>query len=148
MELTRRILHLKSKPVQFIYPIQNKQLEQDLFEFMCQKKAIGLSAPQVGIRSRVFVMRIYDIKWACFNPVILKTSDNLVEFNEGCLSFQGDQCIIKRPDEIYVRYQDFQGQVNESHMYGLTARCFQHEMDHLDGITMWDRHKEQNAEQS
>jgi peptide deformylase len=146
MKLTRRVLHLPAKPVQFGYPAQNLQLERNLLGFMRQEKGIGLAAPQVGIRSRVFVMEIDDRSRACFNPEIQKTSDDLVEFNEGCLSFQGDQCILIRPGEIWAKYQDHQGQWISEYLTGLEARCFQHELDHLDGITMWDRYKEQNAE--
>lgn len=147
MKLTKRVLHHVARPVQFLYPIQNRQLEQDLFDFMQKEKGIGLAAPQVGIKSRLFVMDINGKKRACFNPKIEKVSQNLVEFDEGCLSFKDDQCTIKRPDEIFVSYQDYAGKDYQEMLSGLEARCFQHELDHLDGITMWDRHKEQNAEQ-
>jgi peptide deformylase len=69
-------------------------------------------------------------------------------FTEGCLSFPGDSCNIVRPVQISVRYQDHEGSWIYDRLQGLEARCFQHELDHLDGITMWDRHREQNAEQS
>lgn len=145
MKLTQRVLHQRAKPVQFQYPVQNRSLEQQLFECLRQEKGIGLAAPQVGIKSRVFVMEIEGQKWACFNPQIEKTSSTLTEFNEGCLSFKGDQCTITRPDEIAVGYQDFQGNWHHEVLSGLSARCFQHELDHLNGVTMWDRYKEQNA---
>ena len=148
MKLTRKVLHQRAKPVQFQYPVQNRQLEQQLFEFMRQERAIGLAATQVGIRSRVFVMDIEGQTWACFNPTIKKTSTILTDFTEGCLSFKGDQCTITRPEEIAVSYQDFQGNQHDEVLSGLAARCFQHELDHLNGVTMWDRYKEQNAEQS
>jgi peptide deformylase len=146
MKLTRRVLHLPAKPVQFGYPVQNLQLERNLLEFMREENGIGLAAPQVGIRSRVFVMEIDGRSRACFNPEIQKNNSDLVEFNEGCLSFKGDQCIVRRPSEIWVRYQDCEGQWISEHLTGFEARCFQHELDHLDGITMWDRYREQNAE--
>jgi peptide deformylase len=148
MKLTKRVLHLMAKPVEYDYPARNQQLAQDLFVMMNREDGIGLAAPQVGIRSRVFVMEIDGRRRACFNPEIQTASDDLVEFNEGCLSFRGDQCTIKRPSQVRVRYQDHQGQWISDCLSGLEARCFQHELDHLDGITMWDRYREQNAEQS
>ena len=146
MKLTRRVLQNRAKPVDFRYPLRNQIMAQRLQDFMIQQRAIGLSANQVGINQRVFVMKVADrLRW-CFNPEILEWSDSSVEFDEGCLSFPGDQCTITRPAEITVRYQNAQGDWSEERLQDLEARCFQHELDHLNGITMWDRHKEQNAE--
>ena len=119
-----------------------------MIELMRAENGIGLAAPQIGISRRVFVMEIGDRRWACFNPEIIGHSQNVVDFNEGCLSFKGDSCIIKRPESITVRYQNHRGEWQQETLDGLVARCFQHELDHLDGITMWDRYKEQHAEQS
>jgi peptide deformylase len=95
----------------------------------------------------MFIMLIDGVFWECFNPEVLEHSNNLTEFNEGCLSFTGEYVIIKRPDTIRVRYFNAEGiEFNET-LTGLPARCFQHELDHLNGITMHDRYKEQNAEQ-
>lgn len=147
MQLTRRVLSNKSKPVTFQFPLANLIMTNQMMTLMEKEQGIGLAAPQVGISRRVFVMKIANEEYRCFNPEILEASQNLVEFNEGCLSFKGDQCIIKRPDGITVRYQDHQGDWQQAMLSGLAARCFQHEFDHLDGITMWDRYKEQHAEQ-
>lgn len=84
---------------------------------------------------------------ACFNPEILDIGPEQIEMAEGCLSFAGKSCIIKRASEIAVRYQNYRGDWYTERMDGLMARCFQHELDHLDGIVMQDRHKEQHAEQ-
>ena len=84
---------------------------------------------------------------ACFNPEILKSSAVLTDFDEGCLSFPGEQCTIKRPDWVEVNYQEYDGTQVIDTLVGLEARCFQHELDHLNGITMHDRLKEQHAEQ-
>ena len=148
MELTKRVLHLRAKPVGFRYPEQNRLLAQRMRQFMIQENGIGLAAPQIGIAKRIFVMQIQAWQRACFNPQITQRSDHAVDFDEGCLSFPGEHCIIKRPEWVDVRYQDHQGQWHTERFSGLLARCFQHELDHLDGITMWDRHKEQHAEQS
>ena len=148
MNLTKKVLYNTARACDFKWPYQNRQLAEKMHHLMKKENGIGLAAPQVGISKRVFVMEIDDVFRACFNPEILESSQNVVEFDEGCLSFPGDQCIIKRPSEVQVRYYNLQGQQFEETLSGLAARCFQHELDHLDGITMWDRYKEQNAEQS
>jgi len=145
MELTRRVLFKKAKPVEFRWPHQNLILANNMLKFMRENDGIGLAAPQIGISKRVFVMEVHGRERMCFNPEIIFSSDVLTEFPEGCLSFIGDQCIIKRPDTICVKYQDHQGNWIEDDMVGLEARCFQHELDHLDGIVMHDRKKEQDA---
>ena len=147
MKLTQRVLHNRARPVNFDYPVKNQLLSQDMIQFMHQENGIGLAAPQIGISKRIFVMEIAERQWACFNPEIIQSSQNIVDFNEGCLSFKGDSCIIARPDSISVIYQDHHGEWYSEVLDGLAARCFQHELDHLDGITMWDRYKEQHAEQ-
>jgi peptide deformylase len=108
---------------------------------------IGLAANQCGERVRMFIMLIDGEFWVCFNPEILETSTDLTEFSEGCLSFPGESCIIKRPETILVKYFDISGVEIIERLAGLPSRCFQHELDHLNGIIMHDRFKEQNAEQ-
>lgn len=145
MKLTKKVLHHTAKSVDFSWPYQNKQLAESMLELMRKEKGIGLAATQVGVAKRLFVMEIDGVTRACFNPEIVNTSKELVDFDEGCLSFPGESCTIKRPQQIEVRYFNLQGQEVKEALLGLEARCFQHELDHLDGITMWDRHKEQNA---
>jgi peptide deformylase len=148
MKLTRRVLHNPAKDVDFEYPLRNDMLVREMAALMVREYGIGLSATQVGISRRLFVMSVDGKYRECFNPKITESSETLVEFDEGCLSFPGDRCIIKRPDWVKVEYQNSSGQKTQDHLVGLEARCFQHELDHLDGITMWDRYKEQHAEQS
>ena len=138
----------RAKPVDFTWPFQNYILAQKMTAFMQQHKGIGLAAPQIGESFRLFVMLIDGRQRWCFNPEIMESSTVLTEYNEGCLSFIGDQCTITRPDWVKVTYQNYQGEAEEHTLAGLEARCFQHELDHLEGITMWDRYKEQHAEQS
>ena len=147
MHLTRRILAICLKPIDLRNAWYNQDLVQRLQNFMQKEGAIGLAANQVGLRDRCFVMHIDHQNWACFNPEIVEMGTDLVDFEEGCLSFKGESCIIKRPDTINVRYYDAQGKEYSEQLTGLASRCFQHELDHLNGITMWDRYKEQNAEQ-
>lgn len=148
MRLTKRVLHRPAKPCTFGRPAQNQILAQNLLEFMHNKNGIGLAAPQIGLSKRVFVMEIDGNQRICFNPEIIDVSPDLVDFSEGCLSFPGKICTIKRPDEISVRYQNYRGDWYAERMAGLMSRCFQHELDHLDGIVMHDRYKEQHATKS
>jgi peptide deformylase len=148
MQLTRRTLKLVLKPMVVSNTTNNLNLVSQLRKLMTQEDAIGLAANQVGLRDRCFVMHVDGRAWDCFNPEVLEFGNDLVEFQEGCLSFKGEQCIIKRPDKITVRYYDAYQAEHVEELTGLASRCFQHELDHLNGITMWDRYKEQNAEQS
>ena len=149
MKLTRKVLHNKAKPWVFTgCDFQTQQMAKEMLQTMRKEKGIGLAAPQIGISRRVFVMHVDQREFVCFNPEIIGSGSDLADFDEGCLSFPGDSCNIKRPKDIRVRYRDAFGNIVEEHLEDLQARCFQHELDHLDGITMWDRYKEQNAEQS
>lgn len=145
MKLTRRTLALTLKPMSTHNSWQLSDLSDRLHRVMDQEGGIGLAANQVGLRDRCFVMSINGRKWTCINPEIVEMATDLTEFNEGCLSFPGESCIITRPNTITVSYTDINRAVVVEQLTGLAARCFQHELDHLNGITMWDRYKEQNA---
>jgi len=89
------------------------QLEKNLIETMFANNGIGLSANQVGLPYRVFVMGHKDIPenaQAFFNPMVLKTVDEIKELEEGCLSFPGIFVKIKRPTKILARWQNSQGE--------------------------------------
>jgi len=147
MQLTRRTLRLKLKPANLSNQWANEDLVTRMQVLMHAAGGIGLAANQCGERVRMFIMLVDGGFWACFNPEILEASTDLAEFDEGCLSFPGESCIIKRPDNILVKYFDISGVEIIERLAGLPSRCFQHELDHLNGITMHDRFKEQNAEQ-
>ena len=147
MDLTRRTLKLVLKPADLRNQWANEDLVNRMQILMHAEGGIGLAANQCGERVRMFIMLIDGEFWECFNPEIIEHSTDLTEFNEGCLSFKGEYVIIKRPSTIDVRYYDSKGTLNVERLEGLPARCFQHELDHLNGITMHDRYKEQNAEQ-
>jgi peptide deformylase len=148
MELTRRTLKLKLKPADLHNQWANEDLVTRMLRTMHQHQGIGLAANQVGERIRVFVMCVEGQTRACFNPEIVQDYNDLTDYDEGCLSFPGESCIIKRPNTIDVRYYNVGGIEIQETLTGLASRCFQHELDHLNGITMQDRYKEQNAEQS
>ncbi len=96
---------------------------------------IGLSAPQLGYSLRLFVMDILNEEFTCINPEILSESDGKIIDQEGCLSFPSLTLKVKRSEEVYVSYQNTDGKSLKRWLTGLQARCFQHELDHLNGIT-------------
>ena len=113
-----------------------EQIKNDLIETMKNFNGIGLSANQIGIMERVFVM-YSDIKnkktMVCFDPRIVSFSDEEIVMEEGCLTFPGLWLKVSRPDGIEVIYEDENGENQEKAMFGLEARIFQHEYDHMEG---------------
>ena len=113
-----------------------EQIKNDLIETMKNFNGIGLSANQIGIMERVFVM-YSDIKnkktMVCFDPRIVSFSDEEIVMEEGCLTFPGLWLKVSRPDGIEVIYEDENGEKQEKAMFGLEARIFQHEYDHMEG---------------
>lgn len=100
---------------------------------------LGLSANQCGFAIRMFVMGADDIDYVCINPKVLEASEELSKGQEGCLSFPGLFANIKRPEWVRVEFLNEKGESTEITISGLTARCFLHELDHLDGISIPDR---------
>jgi len=123
-------------------PIDPIQLEKDMINLMLANDGIGLAANQVGIKARVFVMGYTgnpEAAQAFFNPMVVATVDELEELEEGCLSFPGIYVNIKRPKKILARWQNSQGEWQESEFDGYNCKCFLHELDHLEGIVFQDR---------
>ena len=114
-----------------------KKIKEDLFETMDHYKGIGLSGNQVGIMERVFVM-YSDFekreKIVCFNPKIILESETQEFMEEGCLSYPGLWLKVKRPSWIEVEYEDENGELFKDTFTDLTARVFQHEYDHMEGL--------------
>jgi len=142
MKLNPEQLHQQCRPAEFSRPMDNLRLAQNLFQLMLKEQGIGLAANQAGINLRLFVMYVDREAFHCFNPEILEYSDNLVTSNEGCLSYPGEQCPVTRAEHIRVKFANARGNYQEREFSGLAARCFQHELDHLNGITMHDRSRE------
>jgi peptide deformylase len=119
-------------------PTDPIQLAYDLVETMKQEKGMGLSANQCGLPYRVFCMESNPVL-ICFNPRVVDFSSEEVELDEGCLSFNNLWLKIKRPKHIKVRYTEPNGNVVTKKFTGMTARCFLHEMDHMEGIKFIER---------
>lgn len=117
-----------------------KEVEKNLSEAMERFGGIGLSANQLGLDYRVFVMRTADsgIK-AFFNPEVTKLSKETEMMKEGCLSFPDIYLMIKRPKAIEFEYTDSEGERHTLQLEGLGSRCVQHELDHLNGIIFLQR---------
>lgn len=118
------------------------QLERDMIETMLANGGIGLAANQVGVRTRMFVMghpKFREHAQAFFNPVIVGVTEDLIEDEEGCLSFPQIYAKIKRPRGVLVRFQNSKGETQEAEFFGTECRCFLHEFDHLEGIVYKDR---------
>ncbi len=119
-------------------PIDPIQLAYDLVESMRAHKGLGLSANQIGLPYRAFAMEAVPAI-VCFNPVVVDTSSEEIALEEGCLSFPGLGIKIKRARHIKVRYTEPNGNVVTTKFTGMAARCFLHELDHMNGIKYIDR---------
>lgn len=122
-------------------PVNPNQFASSLVETCKMHHGYGLSANQCGFKYRVFVMGAEDNYVAFFNPEIINISKEESHIVEGCLSFPLLGLRITRPSEIGVRYQDFNGEWKGTTLNGISARCFQHELDHMNGIVYTDKAK-------
>lgn len=95
---------------------------------------VGLSANQCGVFERVFIIGTDQFQLACINPKVLEVSNEIQKDKEGCLSFPGLFLKTERPKSIFVEFTDEMGQIKQVWLDGLTARCFLHELDHMNGI--------------
>ena len=108
-------------------------LLDDMKETLVEAEGVGLAAPQVGILRRVVVVMDENDEFIeLVNPEIV-SAEGEQEGLEGCLSIPGKYGIVKRPMVVRVRAQDRDGEWFEVEDEGLTARCFCHELEHLDG---------------
>ncbi len=125
-------LHKVCRPVEKFDGRLHKLLD-DMKETLANANGVGLAAPQVGILRRVVLVDTGDEVLELINPSLLETSGEQ-EGAEGCLSVPGKYGLVKRPNYAKVRAQDRYGNWFETEGEELTARCFCHELDHLDGI--------------
>jgi peptide deformylase len=122
-------------------PIDPNTLASRLVDTCKQYRGLGLSANQCGLPYRVFVMGSEDEYVAFFNPEVTHVTEQTAHMTEGCLSFPFLGLKITRPSEIKVKYQDFTGAEKESTFSGISARCFLHELDHMNGVVYTERVK-------
>ena len=134
------ILSNPTKPVEKVDQVI-KRLVQDMFETMYNERGLGLAANQVGEALSIFVMDLSKDKSTplCFiNPEVVESKGE-VKLEEGCLSFPGVYAKVKRPEFVKMRALDINGEVFEHEGVDYDGRCMLHELDHLKGITFFDR---------
>ena len=137
---THPILHEKMKPCS--EDLDRREMSRILKENMIHYEGVGLSANQIGISERVFVMIIHmetEEIITCFNPRIIKRYKDCGWFEEGCLSFPDEIINVSRPNRIIVKYEDEDKKEHKIKLDGFAARVFQHEYDHLEGIDFTQR---------
>ena len=136
------LLHNKIKKCS--YNLDRSKLSYTLTENMFHHRGVGLSANQIGIEERVFVM-MYDMDTqetiTCFNPKIIKESKEIVTMEEGCLSYPELFLDVSRPNSIVVKYEDEYKRRKKKKLKGFISRVFQHEYDHMEGIDFTQRTK-------
>ncbi len=117
-----------------------EKFENDYIKLMLDEKGMGLAANQIGITKRFFAIghssfdtfQKHAIIW---NPHVINFSEQKVIDVEGCLSFKNIFVKVERPKVIEVQYETTQGKTRFAKLDGMESKCFQHELDHLDGIT-------------
>jgi len=145
------VLRDKSKPVKEV-TASIQDLVKSMFETMTLENGIGLAAPQVGEKLRLFVMDVpvrdpndpedetkiqYD-PIAIINPEIV-AGEGLIQYEEGCLSCPELAVLVDRQANIELKYLDIEGRPSILQASGLKAVCIQHEIDHLNGVLLVDK---------
>ena len=130
------ILKEKAERWDFENHVNAAVIEREMLNIMRESNGIGLAGNQVGLLRRVFVMKLQDGREiGCFNPWIMFGNNDFVTGEEGCLSFPNLWLKVERHNKITAAYLDNTGKQCIIELEGIDARCFQHELDHLDGIT-------------
>ena len=132
------ILHKKCRPVETIDE-RTLELIKDMTKTMYQlPNCGGLAANQVGVLKRVVVMDVGEGLYQLVNPKIIEAEGERVVV-EGCMSSPDVWGKVKRPERVVVEYTTPEGEVLQKEAEGLLAKCFCHELDHLDGIFFTDK---------
>jgi peptide deformylase len=143
MELVKPNDPVLTKPCEifdFISPPTDPiELAHNLVKTMYENNGVGLAANQVGLPYRVFAMRGSPENFVCFNPKIVQPSEMTIILEEGCLTYPGLLVKIKRPQHIRVRFTTPNGDTITKQFTGMTARIFQHEMDHINGEIFYNK---------
>ncbi|MEI6650501.1 MAG: methionyl-tRNA formyltransferase [Candidatus Moraniibacteriota bacterium] len=125
-----------------------RALIPEMIETMRHAEGTGLAAPQIGKSIRLFVIEVGERVYVFINPVITKKSEKTVLYEEGCLSLPGLFFDIERSERITLDYQNQHGSKKTLTTDGLLAIVIQHEMDHLDGVLIVDRFRDQSIKLS
>ncbi len=117
------------------------RLAEDMLTTMYEAPGLGLAAPQVGVRKRLFVYDVGEGPQIVINPEIRESRGEWA-YDEGCLSIPGLAFELVRPSEVHLVGYDLDGNELSIEADEITARCFQHELDHLDGVLFIERLEE------
>ena len=136
------LLRKVSEPVNSVNT-EIKNLMDDMLETMYAAPGIGLAAVQIGVLKRIIVIDLSkdnEKKNPLFivNPEITFKSNELISYEEGCLSIPNQFAEVKRPSSCKLNFLDYNGKKKVISADGLLATCIQHEVDHLDGILFID----------
>lgn len=127
-------LRRRSERIRKVRPF-HRRFAEELLDLMRAQNGIGIAAPQVGHLRRICIVRpSNELPRVMVDPEIIVASDEMVTFEEGCLSFPGRTFPVKRHAHIVVQYTDLGNVSRLGHFEGLAAICAQHEIDHLDGV--------------
>ncbi|WP_088242970.1 peptide deformylase [Calothrix rhizosoleniae] len=149
IQLGNPILRQPAKPVENISDRQIQQLIDDLIATAAEANGVGIAAPQIAQSYQIFIVASHpssrypdapDMEpTAIINPQIINHSEEMVKGWEGCLSIPGIRGLVPRYQEIEVTYTDRNGLLKKQSFTDFVARIFQHEIDHLHGISFLDR---------
>lgn len=114
------------------------RLTQSMLQAMYKAPGLGLAAPQIGVQKQIFVYDIDGTPTTLINPKIVESRGEWV-FDEGCLSIPGLFVEMIRPKEVLLEAVDIDGNTIHIEADELLARLFQHELDHLNGVLMFER---------
>lgn len=147
-KLGEEILRKKAEPVPEVND-EIRKLAEDMFETMIAADGVGLAGPQVGKNLRMFVLIADDdVRRVFINPQIIKTSSEVCDYDEGCLSIPQVYETITRPEKVTIQALNEKGKPFTLDADGFLARIIQHEYDHLDGILYIDRGDKEFAEKT
>jgi len=137
-----KLLRQISEPVSQVGELE-RGLMNDMLDTMYESNGIGLAAIQIGVPKRIIVMDISKDKdnknpMYFVNPIIRNKNEEILTYEEGCLSVPGQFAEIDRPSQCEVEYLDYNGNKQNLKAEGLLATCIQHEIDHLEGILFID----------
>jgi len=120
-----------------------KSISEEMIELMTQEGGIGLSANQVALDARIFVMKPHLLEdkspLVVINPHLESVTINYENLPEGCLSHPNLFLSVKRPRGLIAKYLDITAKECTIELYDIDARCFLHEYDHLQGIEFTNR---------
>jgi len=138
IKVPAEILRKKCNPVKEEDFERCENIAVIMFRLMEENKGAGLAAPQIGLNMRFFVLKSHDKKYVFINPEILEVGERMTTEEEGCLSIPGFHAKIERPHKIKFRAFQPNGIRITTTYEGWTARVFQHELDHLNGVLITD----------